>query len=334
MNSAVYLILCLFIFALPDNAFSLTPEKIEIIKQGQAAMLDGNYRAAYEIVARLGRNDVGDPAGYIFRAAVLQAEMIESEEDLSGNKLKLLCDSTKELSEAKLKDCSSADSALCYLYIGHQYAYRALWEARFGSKFAALRYGFKSRSQYRMGLEVDSTLYDLYLGLGSFHYWKSAKSGILRSLGLFKDEREKGIKEVHLAIDSSLFSREAGRSALIWIMLNEENYDSAIKLSQMMSRKYPEGNSMLWPMAEAYFKKERYDDAAKIYELILNRLLSSPGNYFNIIESSYWLCQSLDKIGRFDKIKEIAGYINSIYDKIPQSMRNKQESKLNYLMKR
>ncbi len=333
MNSAVYLILCLLIFALPDAAFSLTPEKTEIIKQGQAAMLNGNYRAAYEIVERLGRNDAGDPAGYIFRAAVLQAEMIDSEEDLSGDKFKSLCDSTEELSETGLENCSSSDSALYYLYIGHQYAYRALWEARFGSKFAALRYGFKARSQYRKGLGIDSTLYDLYLGLGSFHYWKSVKSGILRSLGLFKDEREKGIKEVQLAIDSSLFSREAARSALIWIMLNEENYDSAIILSQMMLRKYPEGNSLLWPMAYAYFKKERYDDAAKIYELILNRLVNSPGNYYNIIESSYWLCQSLEKTPRFDKIKEIAGYINSIYDKIPRSTRNKQGSELDYLMK-
>ncbi len=330
---AIYPILCLFIFYLFIPAFSITPENIEIIKQGQIAMLNGNYRAAHEIISQLCPDDLSDPVRYIFRAAVLQAEMIDAEENLSGDKLKLLCDSTRQLAETKLKNCSSSDSALCYLYIGHQYAYRALWEARFGSKFSALKNGFKTRGQYRKGLEVDSTLYDLYLGLGSFHYWKSVKSGILRSIGIFKDERQKGIKEVQLAVDSSLFSCEAARSALIWIMLNENNYDSVIALSQTMFQKYPEGNSLLWPMAEAYFKKEQFDDAAMIYNLILNRLVNSPGNYFNIIESSYWLCLSFEKTEQLEKIKNAAAFINSIYDKIPKSTRKKQKSKLHYLTK-
>ena len=333
MNSAFYLILCLFIFCLPIPAFSLTSENIDIIRQGQAAMLNGDYRAAHEIISRLCPDDLSDPAGYIFRAAVMQAEMIEAEENLYGDKLKLFCDSTRQLSEAKLKNCPSSDSALCYLYIGHQYAYRALWEARFDSKFTALKNGFNARGWYQKGLEVDSTLYDLYLGLGSFHYWKSVKAGILRSIGIFKDERKKGIKEVQIAIDSSLFSREAARSALIWIMLNEKNYDSVIALSQMMFQRYPGGNSLLWPMAEAYFKKDQYDDAVRIYDLILNRLVNSPGNYFNIIESSYRLCLSLEKTERPEKIKRVVAYINSIYDKIPESIQKKQKSKLNYLMK-
>ena len=193
MNWAIFPILCLLVFYPSIPSFSITPENVEIISRGQAAMLNGNYGAAHEIISRLYPDDSSDPAGYIFRATVLQAEMIEAEENLSGDKLKLLCDSTKQSAEIKLNNCSASDSALCYLYIGHQYSYRALWEARFGSKFSALKNGYKARGQYQKGLEIDSTLYDLYLGLGSFHYWKSVKSGILGSLGIFKDERQKGI---------------------------------------------------------------------------------------------------------------------------------------------
>ncbi len=295
-------------------------------------MLNGDYKAAYEIVNRLGAKDKSDPIGYIFRAAVLQAEMIESEEDSPGDRFKALCDSTVLLSEEKLENCTTSDSALYYLFIGHQDAYRALWEARFGSKLSALKYGFKARNQYQKGLEVDSTLYDLYLGIGSFHYWKSVKSGFLRTVGIFKDEREIGIHEILLAADSSLFSREAAHSAMIWIMLNEESYDEAIALAETMFRKYPNGNSLLWPIAEAYYKEEKYDEAAKMYEYILNRLLSSPGNYYNIIESSYLLCQSLEKAGKSERIKKISDYIKSIEDKIPESTQDRQRGRLGYLL--
>ena len=91
------------------------------------------------------------------------------------------------------------------LYLGHQAAYRSLYEARFGSRFSALTYGLKAKGFYRDGLAADSALYDLYLGLGSYHYWKSAKAGILRTAGIFNDDKEKGISEIRKAIDSSLF---------------------------------------------------------------------------------------------------------------------------------
>jgi tetratricopeptide (TPR) repeat protein len=332
MKAAVCLIIGFFVIFLPQISFSISAEEVDIIKQGQAAMLNGDFEAAYEIVSRLGADDRSDPIGYIFRAAVLQAEMIESEDDSLGDRFKALCDSTVLLSEEKLEYCTKSDSALYYLFIGHQDAYRALWEARFGSKLSALKYGFKARNQYQKGLEVDSTLYDLYLGIGSFHYWKSVKSGFLRSIGIFKDERELGIHEILLAADSSLFSREAAHSAMIWIMLNEKSYDEAIALAEAMFSKYPNGNSLLWPIAEAYYNEEKYDDAAKMYEYILNRLLDSPGNYYNIIEASYLLCQSLEKTGQSERIKEIADYIKSIEDKIPERTKERQRGHLDYLL--
>jgi tetratricopeptide (TPR) repeat protein len=334
MRAAVSLIICFFITALPSTSFSLSADEIGLINQGQAAMLNGRYDAAYKIVSRLGSEDQSDPIGYIFRAAVLQAEMIESEDDRSGDKFKSLCDSTLILSKEKLKSCTSSDSALYYLFIGHQNAYRALWEARFGSKLSSLKFGFTARNRYQKGLEVDSTLYDLYLGMGSFHYWKSVKSGFLRSIGIFKDEREKGIREILLAADSSLFSREAAHSAMIWVMLNEESCDEAIALAEAMFRKYPNGNSLLWPIAEAYYKEKKYAEAAKMYEFILNRLLSAPGNYFNIIEASYLLCQSLEKDGGSERIKKVAYYVKSIKDKIPESTKERQRGHLGYLMGR
>lgn len=333
MNSLLIIIFALSIPNSPEHTL-FTPEKIEIILEGQEAILNGYWEDAYRIYDELHQIDTTDPAGYLFRAAVLQAEMMDKEENLYGNRLKSLCDSTKLLSERRLNGCSLQDSALCYLYIGHQYAYRSLWEMRFGSKISALSCGFKVKGQYHKGLKVDSTLYDLYLGLGSYHYWKSVKSGILKLAGIFKDDKDKGIAEIELAVDSSLFSKEASRAALIWIMIREKNYDSAIALSKVMLQKYPDGNSFLWPLAESYYRAKRYEEAAGIYSLTLERLQDNPGNYYNIIESTYWLCSSYEKLGEKDKAKESAAYLSSVYSDIPRGIRRKQRSKLGYLLGR
>jgi tetratricopeptide (TPR) repeat protein len=311
----------------------LSSEKIESILAGEEALLAADWPAAYAIYEKLHREDTTDPAGYLLRAGLLQAEMTDREENLYGIRFNTLLDSTRFLAKRKLLSCSRRDSALCYLYLGHQYAYRSLWESRFGSGLAALSSGIKAKDAYEDGLKADSTLYDLYFGLGSYHYWKSVKAGFLRTVGLFGDDRVQGIKEIKRAIDSSLVSGRSARAALIWIWINEKDYDSAISLATEMSQQYPSGNTFLWPLGEAYFKSEQYASAAEAYNKILERLKTEPGNYYNVLEAANWLGLSFDKLGLRGKKDSIASYIDSIYQNIPKEIRRKQRSKLGYLQK-
>jgi tetratricopeptide (TPR) repeat protein len=309
----------------------LIPEKLAIIGKGDVALLNGDWKEAayeYEKICYL---DTADPTGYLLRAAVLQAEMIDNEANIYDRYFPALLDSVRTIAGVKLQNCSPRDSALCYLYLGHQYAYHSLWEARFGSNFSALSYGLKAKREYHRGLAVDSTLYDLYFGLGSYHYWKSVKAGLLRTTGFFKDDRKKGIAEISLAVDSSILSRESALAALIWIMINEKDYDSALAIAEDMCRRFPGGNSFLWPQGEAFYKSGRYNRAAEIYDTLLARLKKHPGNYYNIIEALYWACNSYEKAGEKERRGQLAAYLGSIYRDIPQEIRRKQRGKLGYL---
>lgn len=323
-----------FVFLLAAGVSSLqSPEKIELILRSQEAVFNCRWAAADSIITELSRLDAADPAGLLFRAAALQAEMTDREENLYGNRFLALCDSVKSLAEKKLANCSSRDSALCYLYIGHQDAYRSLWESRFRSNFSAVKLGMKAKGACQNGLKADSTLYDLYVGLGTYHYWKSVKSGILRSAGLFKDEREKGIDEIETTVDSSLFSKDAARSALIWIMIDRKDYDSALVLAQSLHKKYPEGKTFLWPQAEAYFKSGRFEEAAQVYSRLRLSLLEEPGNYYNLIECSYQLHKALTEIGDKDNMKNVINDIRANYENIPRETKRVQKQKLGYLLK-
>lgn len=310
----------------------LTKEKIEMINSGQQAIMNGFWCDARDIFDRYRVIYPGDPAGYLFLAAALQSEMIDREEDIFGKKFILLCDSTRIAAEAYLENCTTRDSALCYLYMGHQYAYQSLYESRFGSSLSALSMALKAKGKYQEGLKIDSTLYDLYLGLGSYHYWKSVKSGILRWAGIFKNEKQPSISEIELAADSSLFSKEASRSALIWIMINEEEYDSAITLAEDLLGKYPHGNSFLWPLAQAYYGSGRFEPAAENYGKLIRRLKSRPGNYYNLIEAVYWYKMACDEMGEGDRAEEEVMQLNSAYKSIPKKIRRRQRSRLGRLL--
>ncbi|SYZ72170.1 hypothetical protein TRIP_C20285 [Candidatus Zixiibacteriota bacterium] len=330
---AIFGTLFFLTLAAPSDSCLLTPEKIDIIRAGQEAIFDSRWDEASAIFDSLRSIDNTDPAAFLFPATVLQAEMIDREDETYGRRFLRMLDSVAFYANRRLSHCSRRDSAVCFLYLGHQAAYRSLFEARFGSRFAALTLGLKAKGYYQDGLAADSTLYDLYLGLGSYHYWKSVKAGLLRTAGIFSDDRLKGISEIKLAIDSSYFSSQSARAAMIWIFIEEKKYDSAIALCSRLLSAYPDGNNFLWPLAESFFKDGDYEKAADIYYQLLQRLKTKPGNYFNVIESAYWYRRACENLKFSDKIKEIKLYINSIIKSIPKEIRYRQKSRLAYLVR-
>ncbi len=330
------LVLCVFfLLNWSVHAALLNPEKVDLILQGEEALLNARWDEAYGWYDSLCTLDPADPTGYLFRAIVLQTEMTDREDTFKKKEFERLLDRTEELAQNYMKQgCSKWDSAVCMLNIGHQHAYRAVWEAHFGSGLSAITYGFKAKGAYQKGLEIDSTLYDLYLGMGSYHYWKSVKSGFLRYTGIFNDDREKGIAETHLAMDSSLISKNGAESALIYVMLNEEKYDSAIVMAKRMYERYPGGTFFLWLIAEANRKKEDHEETAKYYGMIFDRLQENPGNFYNIIEAVYYKYKACEKLGRKEEVKPEMEFLMNSYGEIPGEVMRKQRGKLSFLKRR
>lgn len=306
----------------------LAPEKIRIINTGMEFLMDGQWERAMTVFDEFEEHDSTDPGRHLFRALTFLSIMTDREENLYSSAFERLLDSTVMGCEKRLLTCDKPDSAVCYLYRGHVCAYKSLFQARFGSSMAALNEGLKARGEYRRGLEMDSTLYDLYLGLGSYHYWKTVKAGVLRTVGLFANERQKGIEEIKLALDSSIFSKDPAKSALIWIMLNEKQYDSALTLAKEMYKRYPNSNSFVWPMARAYYESGRFVEAAEYYDKIFESQKSAPGNYYNLIEAGFWLFQSYARANENGPAFRVRQYINSVQAEIPDKTARKQREKL------
>lgn len=309
----------------------LNSQKIDILIEGQRLLFNDRFSTVDSLYDVYISNYPGDPAGYLFKAAALMGEMTDREENLYPDLFKTLLDSVEALIARQLDSCSSETSAWMYLYSGHARAYRSLWESRFGSFFSAVKHGFAARSEYDKGLKADSTRYDLYLGLGSYHYWKSAKGGLLRFFRILKNEKDKGVRELHLAEDSSLLSQELARSALIWVWLDKKEYDSVISIASEFVRKYPDGKSFLWPLATACYKDKNYARALETYQKLRERIETAPGNLYNLIECDYYLCQCLEKLGRKNDARKQARKFEEYHDSISKNIRKRQRRNIAYI---
>lgn len=330
LNSFFYILLNLLIFSSTGFADNyLLDKKIEYANLIQSSVFNDNFIEASSRADSLIALYPDDPIGYLFKSAVYLAEMTDAEENLYPVEFHKLIDTVIVLTDSKKAD--SNFFAWMSLWKGHAHAYRSLWESRFGSFSSALKHGFKAKSCYEEGLEHDSTLYDLYGGIGMYHYWKSAKTGMLRWLGIFKNEKQKGIDELYLTIDSSLLSRYSARNALVWIYFDKKEYDSVIAICNELLKQFPDGKIFLWPLAEAFNKNKDYKSAINIYNSVREKLIVNPGNYYNLIECDFKLLRSLEKLNNKKEAHEFAVKFLDYYEKIPKDISWRQRNKVSYL---
>ena len=151
-----------------------------------------------------------------------------------------------------------------------------------------MRRGLKAKGAYLEALELDPNLYDAYLGLGTYHYWKSAKTEFINWLPFVGDRKDDGVEELQLAADSSLFSNDLALNSLIWIHLERKDPQSALACAETLHSRYPDSRLVKWGMAFSNYSAGKYAAALKYFGEIISSLESdSTQNYFNLIECRY-----------------------------------------------
>ncbi len=271
------------------------------------------------------------PLGYLFKAGTLLGEMSDREEGLYSADLRKQVDTAVFLCDKELENSIGKDAAYLYLWQGHAHVYRSLFESRFGSLTSAIKNGLRAHDDFRAGLIHDSTLYDLYFGLGNYYYWKSAKAGILRTIGIIDNDIEKGIEELKLTINSGHYFSDAAGNSLIWIYQDKKEYNLAIVLAENALADYPDSRTIRWPLAAAYFEKEEFKKSAEIYGYLREYFGSHTGNYFNLIECDYKMYQCYKKLGWKDESTKLLNSVSAYRSRVPRATQRRQLAKLNYL---
>lgn len=180
----------------------------------------------------------------------------------------------RHLSKASLPE---AEKALFLFYRGSALGYRAFYEGKREQWFSALSDGLKSIDDLQNAVQLDSTLYDAWLGIGVYKYWRSTKLKFLLWTPFVDDLREEGIEDIKKAIRQSKHSAYMAMHQLIYILLDYGRYDEALFYAQKVIDAYPQSPFMWWAYAHTYYKMRANKKALEAYDILLSLVEADPG---------------------------------------------------------
>ncbi len=229
------------------------------------------YDEALALTNLVIKSTPNEPPGYFFRAAVLQARMMDYKSYEQDEKAFFGATAAcRKLAQTKLKE--RRDEAWAHFFYGSAMGYEAFLLGKKKKYFEAFRYGWQSLQHLEAALKIDPQLHDAYLGIGTYKYYRSKMSKTFSWLPFVKDEREEGILMVRQAIAHGRYSRAAAVSGLSWMLIDENRPAEALALIDSALIMYPASRFFLWSAGEAAYRAKRYDQATAHYNLILSSL--------------------------------------------------------------
>lgn len=183
-------------------------------------------------------------------------------------------DSTIAIARSQIK--SRGEDADLIFVLGSAYAFRAASRGEHGRWWGAVKDGLKSAPNLSKALAMDSGLYDAYLGLGTYHYWKSAKAKHFKWLPFISDTREQGIREITTASLLGNITPIAAQKALIVIYMNENRYADARLIADSVLKAHPFDLIALMRLAQSLVETEDWDEAESVVGRLRDQWQKSP----------------------------------------------------------
>jgi tetratricopeptide (TPR) repeat protein len=249
-----------------------------LIVSGIDCILKQEYERADSLFTIVTNRYPDHPAGYLYRAAVLQAYSIDFDVPIKREKFDSLLLSGRNAAEKILLPWS-------IYFLGMADGYDAYECVERGDWIGGVQKGMSSASKFEKIIEKDSTFYNAYVGIGTYYYWRSRKTKFLQWLPFVKDDRELGIKMLIIGAQRSEYNRFAAISALISIYLDAENYKQAEEWSNHGLKFYPENRIFLWGLATALDRQNRSAEAVTAYSNLLENIVNvhAPHPYNEIV---------------------------------------------------
>lgn len=269
---------CLFTYAQPagyaETAHTdfLTTAKVDsLVTRLITLTVDQHYEEALLVAGLVTKKHPEEPLGHFFQAAILQARMMDYE-NYAADEMAFFAatGACRKLAQQQLRN--RRNEAWAHFFLGSAIGYEAFVVGKKKKYFEAFRYGWESIQHLETALKIDPQLYDAYLGIGTYKYYRSKMSKSFSWLPFVKDEREVGMRMIRTAQAKGRYSRTAAINGLSWILMDENRPAEALALIDSALALYPNSRFFLWGAGEAAFRLGRYDHAAAYYQRILTSL--------------------------------------------------------------
>lgn len=299
----IYHCLLTTVCCLLTTASDLNPPEVQsLIKSGLEYAYIEQFDSAQIYFDETIESYPNNPAGYFFKAALVQLKMMDNCQFTGENQYLTLIKQAIKSAQAIL---DKEDNLWAEFYLGSSHTYRAVYEGLKHNYFETFKYGVKGGRILQGIIKKDSTFYDAYLGAGSFEYFWARAARYLPVLKLGGGNADEAIRKLHVAAEKSLYSDRTAQNSLIFIYGEEKNYAIAHSFIDSLLTQYPESKTFLWSKADLEFKEEEYFAAIRTYNELLSRYNAEENkNYSNIAQCKLAIGKCHYKLGEHDKARE------------------------------
>lgn len=299
MKRALFLTLTISVLLfLPASALSAAvgDDLDARIDRGLEILYQGQYQVAIDTFDAFIIQHPQNPAGYFFKAGAYQLRAMAYETEVWDDTQAALLDSSLELADKALSQDHRDPWA--FFIRGGTYAYRAAIKVRSKDYFSALSNGLSAVSNLNKSASLDPQLYDAYMGIGSYHYFRTKATSILKWLPFIGDNRDQGISEIKLALEKGRYSKVLAQNGLAWIYVDYGKFPLALEQAQLLEKNYPQNHIFFWIAPEVYWRTKQWNKGSAGYARLLKLLdQSQPMNNYNrvVVGSRLAKCYYQDK---------------------------------------
>jgi len=293
-----------------------------LLKKGISEIIRQNYDSAKTDFKNLDEKFPQLPLGKIYLAADKIAQAYDY--GIPFDKKFILKNLNDAIDQSKSLIEKSSNNVWHIYFLALSQGYYAYYEALNKNWISALNEGLNSISNFNKCLFLDSTFYEADLAIGTFKYWKSRKTEILKFLPVFKNEEAEGIELLKIAINNSSYNKYLAMNSLIWIYIEQKKFSKAKYLAEYALNEFPESRLFKWGLARCYEE----DSTSKAIEVYFDILKSYNGkSLYNYILINHIIAQQYYKIGKDKEALRLCNKILSI-ENIPKDLEDKLSKRI------
>jgi len=282
--------------------------------------INTNFKSALQLISGKIAADSNDYRAQFYLAATLNSKMTHFETHADADIFNKAIDKTLQLVESELEsnqELSDSMKAELFFYEGSAYGYRAFFQGNNGNFLSALSNGLKSVGSLSKAIEIDSTMYGAYFGIGVYKYWRYSRLKFISWLPFIPDDREEGIAMIKMAIACDSLSKYIAMHQLVYILLDYGRFEEAISFAEKIVERYPKSQFMWWANAHAYYKKENFLKAKSSYLTLYKLIIEDPNrNMSHLLNCKFKLAIVNKELGEFEECKNQCDSILEISEKI------------------
>ncbi len=245
------------------------------IQQSIDLTINTKFAAAESLIISEKNKNENSIALHFYYASVLISKMTHfenrAEEKEFLNNIQYVIEKSND--DLNAKDLVQKEKARILFYLGSAYGYLAFFQERTGEWFSAIKNARNAHDYLQQVVETDSTLWDAYLGLGSYKYWLNTK---IYWIPFVKDEREKGIQLILKTIHNNAPGKALAIHQLIYILLDYGDFDLAEKIADEIIIQFPQSQFMYWAYSHVFMKKKDYKKAIVAYNKLSDLIEADP----------------------------------------------------------